>query len=357
MLQLDPEEQAIVDAVAAFVDKEVKPKVQQIEHANEYPTEFIEQMKQMGIFGLAIPEPYGDVKVSTPCYSRVTEELARGWLSLAASSMMQALMGTWLVYRSGSDELHQRLLEPAIRRAREGYPIIQTYANILAEEWPRLQAFPATVALFGAKEGARLAWLKATPTASKPESVRGIVERFAQVLIEAIIMEVKVGDNLDYGFSYIQKNPTDFGNTATGIGAIRTERELVESLLFPANTIARVIATSGRADSSRRGHARGCRPTMSRALTTATSGSHPSYAGPRPSGKATNAITRPARALLPVRSNLTVQVNESGTSTLGTSRDTVLPVVGTRNDPLCQSRVPGASTVFPLGSMSGPLFE
>jgi general secretion pathway protein D len=44
----------------------------------------------------------------------------------------------------------------------------------------------------------------------------------AQVLIEAIIMEVKVGDNLDYGFSYIQKNPTDFGNTATGIGAIRT---------------------------------------------------------------------------------------------------------------------------------------
>ncbi|MFM1768867.1 MAG: putative ral secretion pathway protein [Verrucomicrobiota bacterium] len=44
----------------------------------------------------------------------------------------------------------------------------------------------------------------------------------AQVLIEAIIMEVKVGDNLDYGFSYLQKNPTDFGNTATGIGAIRT---------------------------------------------------------------------------------------------------------------------------------------
>lgn len=44
----------------------------------------------------------------------------------------------------------------------------------------------------------------------------------AQVLIEAIIMEVKVGDNLNYGFSYIQKNPTDFGNVATGIGAIRT---------------------------------------------------------------------------------------------------------------------------------------
>ncbi|MEO6955383.1 MAG: acyl-CoA dehydrogenase family protein [Antricoccus sp.] len=85
MFTLDPEEKAIVEAVAAFVDKDVKPRVQQIEHANEYPTEFIEQMKQMGIFGLAIPEPYGDGKVSTPCYAMVTEELARGWMSLAGA--------------------------------------------------------------------------------------------------------------------------------------------------------------------------------------------------------------------------------------------------------------------------------
>lgn len=85
MFTLDPEEKAIVEAVASFVDKDVKPRVQQIEHANEYPTEFIEQMKQMGIFGLAIPEPYGDGKVSTPCYAMVTEELARGWMSLAGA--------------------------------------------------------------------------------------------------------------------------------------------------------------------------------------------------------------------------------------------------------------------------------
>lgn len=85
MFTLDPEEKAIVEAVAAFVDKDVKPRVQQIEHANEYPTEFIEQMKQMGIFGLAIPEPYGDGKVTTPCYAMVTEELARGWMSLAGA--------------------------------------------------------------------------------------------------------------------------------------------------------------------------------------------------------------------------------------------------------------------------------
>ncbi|MGH3437172.1 MAG: acyl-CoA dehydrogenase family protein [Sciscionella sp.] len=85
MHRLDTEEQAIVDTVRDFVDREVRPAVQELEHANTYPERFIEQMKQLGIFGLAIPEPYGDVRVSTPCYALVTEELARGWMSLAGA--------------------------------------------------------------------------------------------------------------------------------------------------------------------------------------------------------------------------------------------------------------------------------
>jgi isovaleryl-CoA dehydrogenase len=57
----------------------------ELEHANTYPGELIEQMKQLGIFGLAIPEPWGEAKVSTSCYALVTEELARGWMSLAGA--------------------------------------------------------------------------------------------------------------------------------------------------------------------------------------------------------------------------------------------------------------------------------
>src|SRR5262249_61961721 len=45
----------------------------------------IERMKQLGVFGLAIPAPWGDAAVSTPCYAAVTEELARGWMSLAGA--------------------------------------------------------------------------------------------------------------------------------------------------------------------------------------------------------------------------------------------------------------------------------
>ncbi|WP_174683129.1 acyl-CoA dehydrogenase family protein [Mycolicibacterium fortuitum] len=85
MITLSAEEQAIVSTVRDFVDKQVRPVARELEHANAYPEELIEAMKEMGIFGLAIPEPYGFAAVSMPCYAQVTEELARGWMSLAGA--------------------------------------------------------------------------------------------------------------------------------------------------------------------------------------------------------------------------------------------------------------------------------
>jgi alkylation response protein AidB-like acyl-CoA dehydrogenase len=83
--ELAQDESAIVAAVRDWVAREAKPVVQELEHTNTYPDKLIEQMKQMGIFGLAIPQPWGDAQVSTPCYAAVTEELARGWMSLAGA--------------------------------------------------------------------------------------------------------------------------------------------------------------------------------------------------------------------------------------------------------------------------------
>jgi len=85
MHDLSPEEQAIVETVRDFVDRDVRPVVRDLDHNNTYPEKLIEQMKQLGIFGLAIPEPWGDANVSTPCYALVTEELSRGWMSLAGA--------------------------------------------------------------------------------------------------------------------------------------------------------------------------------------------------------------------------------------------------------------------------------
>src|SRR5260370_11276237 len=83
--ELGEDERAMAALVREFVNREVKPVVRELEHANTYPDKLIAQMKQLGIFGLAIPEPWGDARVSTPCYARITEELARGWMSLAGA--------------------------------------------------------------------------------------------------------------------------------------------------------------------------------------------------------------------------------------------------------------------------------
>lgn len=85
MPDLNAEETLLVSTVRAFVDREVKPSVRDVEHANTYPEAWIEQMKRIGIFGLAIDERYGGSPVSMPCYVDVTQELARGWMSLAGA--------------------------------------------------------------------------------------------------------------------------------------------------------------------------------------------------------------------------------------------------------------------------------
>jgi alkylation response protein AidB-like acyl-CoA dehydrogenase len=78
MVALSETERMIVDTVHAFVEREVRPHVRELEHEDRYPESMIEQMKELGIFGLAIPESMGGFRVSMPCYVHVTEELARG---------------------------------------------------------------------------------------------------------------------------------------------------------------------------------------------------------------------------------------------------------------------------------------
>jgi alkylation response protein AidB-like acyl-CoA dehydrogenase len=106
---LNADERAIVDLVRDFVDKEVRPTVRELEHANTYPEAWIEQMKRMGVYGLAIPEPYGEVAVSTPCYALVTAELARGWMSLAGAMGGHTVVAK-LLRDYGTDEQRERYL-------------------------------------------------------------------------------------------------------------------------------------------------------------------------------------------------------------------------------------------------------
>jgi hypothetical protein len=82
---LGTEERDVVATVRAFVDREVRPVVRGLEHAGTYPEALIGRMAELGVFGLAVPEPWGGAPVSMPCYALVTAELARGWMSLAGA--------------------------------------------------------------------------------------------------------------------------------------------------------------------------------------------------------------------------------------------------------------------------------
>ena len=82
---LNPDERDIVSVVHDWVEGSVRPVARDLEHADAYPGELIDTMKQLGVFGLAVPQAYGGSGVSTPCFALVTEELARGWMSLAGA--------------------------------------------------------------------------------------------------------------------------------------------------------------------------------------------------------------------------------------------------------------------------------
>ncbi|MGO1544532.1 MAG: acyl-CoA dehydrogenase family protein [Gulosibacter sp.] len=109
MEYLNEEETLLVETVRDFINRDVKPKVREVEHANEYPEQWIEQMKELGIYGLAVPEEYGGLPVSMPAYAKVCEELARGWMSLTGAMGGHTVVAK-LLSEYGTEEQKQQYL-------------------------------------------------------------------------------------------------------------------------------------------------------------------------------------------------------------------------------------------------------
>jgi isovaleryl-CoA dehydrogenase len=109
MDRLTAEERDVVLTVREFVDRDVRPVASDLEHADTYPEALVERMKWLGVFGLVIPEPWGAARVSTPCYCLVTEELSRGWMSLAGAMGGHTVVAT-LILECGSQEQKDRYL-------------------------------------------------------------------------------------------------------------------------------------------------------------------------------------------------------------------------------------------------------
>jgi alkylation response protein AidB-like acyl-CoA dehydrogenase len=109
VLQLNDTQKAIVETVREFVDKEVIPVADEMEHSDEYPEAIVEQMKEMGLFGITVPEEFGGIGETLTTYALTVVELARGWMSLSGV-LNTHFMGCYLINRFGTDEQRQNFL-------------------------------------------------------------------------------------------------------------------------------------------------------------------------------------------------------------------------------------------------------
>ena len=106
----DPELRAeIVDNVRRFVTREVLPQATQLEHADAFPTAIADQMGEMGLFGLTIPEAYGGLGLDLLTYIGVVEELSYGWMSLSGIINTHTMLATILLHH-GTEEQRARWL-------------------------------------------------------------------------------------------------------------------------------------------------------------------------------------------------------------------------------------------------------
>lgn len=106
---LSEDQTEIVKAVRQFVDEQIIPVAQELEHADEYPTEIIEGLKELGVFGLTIPDEFGGLGESLLTYALVVEEIARGWMSVSGVINTHFIVAYMLV-QHGTEEQKQKYL-------------------------------------------------------------------------------------------------------------------------------------------------------------------------------------------------------------------------------------------------------
>ena len=99
----------ILSTVRSFVDKEIIPHAQELEHGDIYPQEIVDGLKELGIFGLTIPEEYGGLGESLLTYALVVEEIARGWMSVSGVINTHFIVA-YMIIQHGTQEQKERLL-------------------------------------------------------------------------------------------------------------------------------------------------------------------------------------------------------------------------------------------------------
>jgi alkylation response protein AidB-like acyl-CoA dehydrogenase len=103
------EQKAITEMVRQFADEQILPNAEHFDHEDEFPEAIVEQMKELGLFGVTIPEEYGGMGLDLTTYAMIVEELSRGWISISGV-VNTHFIGSYLLMKFGSDEQKETFL-------------------------------------------------------------------------------------------------------------------------------------------------------------------------------------------------------------------------------------------------------
>lgn len=115
--ELSDEQRQFRDVLRDFVDREIRPVAQEWEATDRYPTEIVESMRRMGLFGLTVPEEYGGLGADMVSFALVFEEIAKGWMGIAGILGSHSL-ACWLIARHGTEEQKRQYLPDLATGAR-----------------------------------------------------------------------------------------------------------------------------------------------------------------------------------------------------------------------------------------------
>ena len=123
------EQQEIVQTIREFVERDVMPVASEYEHADEFPAPLVETMKELGLFGVTIPEEYGGLGLDLTTYALIVCELSRGWMSLSGV-LNTHFISAWMIKTFGTPEQKDRYLpRMATGELRFAYSMTEPHAG------------------------------------------------------------------------------------------------------------------------------------------------------------------------------------------------------------------------------------
>lgn len=128
-LDLTDEQREILSTIRSFVERDVIPAVPELERADAFPAELVETMRELGLFGVTIPEQHGGLGLDLTTYALIVEELSRGWISLSGV-INTHFIATFMLERFGTDEQRARYLPRMARgEIRSAFSMTEPHAG------------------------------------------------------------------------------------------------------------------------------------------------------------------------------------------------------------------------------------